>query len=69
MCFILGLSYYAGEIVVSLLVGPLSELLQTTTTTVAIATVFGGIGIAVSLLVKNPKMHKENQEPMMEKPE
>ena len=54
-CFVLGAAYFAAEIFMSLLVGPITELLQTTTAIVAIATVFGGLGVAVSLLVKVPQ--------------
>ena len=48
-----------GEIVAALLIGPSTDLLQTTTAIVAIATMLSGLGVAFSLLIKVPSKKED----------
>ena len=54
-CSIMIISFFAAEMFSVAIVGPLTELLQTKTAIVAIAALFGGLGIAVSFLIEVPE--------------
>ena len=49
------LSFFVAEMLSVAITGPLTELLQNKTAIVAIAAVFGGLGAAVSFLIKVPE--------------
>ena len=51
-CFVMILSFFVAEMLSVAIAGPLAELLQTKTAIVAISAMFGGLGVAVSLLIK-----------------
>ena len=54
-CFVMILSFFVAEMLSVAIAGPLTELLQTKTAIPAISALLGGLGTAVSFLIKVPK--------------